>query len=311
MMNSIQQYTPNEFWIDADEVSRQFPYKEYDAILPIPRGGVPLGTYLLAKWGLPCLSLADFAALPNVNKARVIVVDDVIGSGATRALYGNSPFVCLHSKKISSEFPSSPLTYVVHPGVDAWVQYWWESSAEQDIAASVVRQLEYLGEDPNREGLRDTPTRVVKSWKEIYGGYGMDVGSVFRVFSDVSCDQMVLLRDIEFFSTCEHHMLPFFGRAHVAYLPDKKVLGVSKLARLVDIFARRLQIQERIGEQVTDALMQHLAPKGAACVIEAQHFCMKSRGVQKQNSVMTTSSLKGAFLDDSRTRDEFLRLIQK
>ncbi|MBP9674764.1 MAG: GTP cyclohydrolase I FolE [Bacteriovoracaceae bacterium] len=174
--------------------------------------------------------------------------------------------------------------------------------------------LKYLGENKDREGLRHTPDRVVRSWDRLFGGYSQDPESIFTFFEEddvIPEKQIILLQDIEFYSTCEHHFLPFVGKAHVAYIPDKKVVGISKLARLVEMFARRLQIQERIGNQVTQTLMQYLEPKGAACVIEAKHFCMTSRGVEKQNSVMVTSALKGAFLENQKTRDELFSLIKR
>ena len=176
---------------------------------------------------------------------------------------------------------------------------------------TIIQILRHLGEDPEREGLKDTPRRVVKSWKELYAGYGVDPASILTVFKDVhGYDQIVICKNIEMYSTCEHHLLPFFGKAHVAYLPDKKVIGISKLARLVDIYARRLQIQERIGEQVTTALMEYLQPKAAACIIEARHTCMCMRGVNKQSSTMITSSVKGEFLTDSAMRSELMELLK-
>ena len=170
--------------------------------------------------------------------------------------------------------------------------------------------LSSIGDDPDREGLKETPARVVKSWKELYSGYQQDPASVFKVFEDGACDEMVVLRDIEFYSVCEHHMLPFFGRAHIAYLPDKKVIGLSKMARLLEIFSRRLQIQERIGQEITAAMDGHLKPRGSACVLEAKHFCMMCRGVQKQSSSMVTSSLTGAFRSDTATRMELFSHIR-
>ena len=169
--------------------------------------------------------------------------------------------------------------------------------------------LRYIGEDPMRDGLLDTPRRVVHSWQEIYSGYGKDPKDLFTFFESGTYDQIVICKDIELYSMCEHHMLPFFGVAHVAYLPDKKLIGISKLARLVDMYARRLQIQERISEQVTDALMKYLQPKGAGCIIEATHLCMRMRGVGKQNSVMVTSSMKGEFLNEG-LKNELLKLIK-
>lgn len=175
---------------------------------------------------------------------------------------------------------------------------------------TVSEQLEFIGEDPEREGLLDTPNRVVKSWKELYAGYNKKPEDVLTTFAAGTYDQMVLLKDIEMYSTCEHHLLPFIGVAHIAYIPNERVIGISKLARLLDIYARRLQIQERIGEQVTQALMKHLQPLGAACVIEARHLCMAARGVEKQRSMMTTSSMKGVFLEDATVRDELMNLIK-
>ncbi len=165
-----------------------------------------------------------------------------------------------------------------------------------------------IGDDPYREGLIDTPNRVVKSWGEIYRGYKMDPGEILKTtFSDEGYDQMVILRDIEMFSTCEHHMLPFIGKAHVAYIPRNRVVGLSKLARLVECFARRLQIQERLTLEIAHAIADHLSPKGVGVIIEAKHVCMLARGVNKQNSVMTTSHLLGVFREPE-VRAEFMRL---
>ena len=173
----------------------------------------------------------------------------------------------------------------------------------------VEKLINIIGDDSERPGVEDTPARVVKSWKTLYGGYEQDPEDVLTVFDSGTYDQIVLLKDIEMYSTCEHHMLPFYGKAHIAYLPSDKVIGISKLARLLDIFARRLQIQERIGEQVTNAIMTHLKARGAACIIEAKHMCMCARGVNKQNSWMNTSSVKGTFLEDPSAKQELMSLI--
>jgi len=174
----------------------------------------------------------------------------------------------------------------------------------------ILQQLIEIGEDPNREGLLDTPRRVVKSWKELYAGYGEEPKDILTVFDAGTYDQIVLLKDAEIYSMCEHHMLPFFGKVHFAYIPGEHVIGISKLARLVDIYARRLQIQERIGEQVTKALMDYLKPLGAACIIEAEHMCMRMRGCNKQNSLMVTSSLKGIFFSNPTARQELIQLLK-
>jgi GTP cyclohydrolase I len=175
--------------------------------------------------------------------------------------------------------------------------------------ALVRRLLKLIGEDPERPGLIETPYRVLKSWREIFGGYAEDPKEILsKDFEKDGYDQMIVCRDIEFYSTCEHHMQPFFGRAHVAYIPGDRVVGLSKLARVVDCFARRLQIQERLTEQVATALVDHLKPKGVGVMIEAKHFCMVCRGVRKQNSSMITTSLKGCFRD-AGARSEFLAMI--
>ncbi|MCX7123414.1 MAG: GTP cyclohydrolase I FolE [Gammaproteobacteria bacterium] len=168
-----------------------------------------------------------------------------------------------------------------------------------------------IGEDPNREGLRDTPERVVRSWKELYAGYTTPIEDIFSaVFEDGACDEMVILKDIDFSSTCEHHLLPFLGKAYVGYIPNGRVIGVSKLARLVDAFAKRLQIQEKLTQQIAHSIQEHLAPLGVAVVLEAHHQCMSCRGVSKQNAILITSSMLGEFRQDPIVRQEFLSLIR-
>ena len=173
----------------------------------------------------------------------------------------------------------------------------------------VRRQLALLGEDPARQGLLDTPRRVADSLRWLTRGYALDVRAVIggALFEEAH-ENMVLVRDIELYSLCEHHMLPFYGRAHVAYIPNGRIVGLSKVPRVVEVFARRLQVQERLTEQIASALDEVLEPLGVGVVIEAAHLCMMMRGVEKQNSMTITSALRGAFRDDPKTRDEFLRL---
>ncbi|HEX9165419.1 MAG TPA: GTP cyclohydrolase I FolE [Gemmatimonadales bacterium] len=167
-----------------------------------------------------------------------------------------------------------------------------------------------LGEDPGREGLLKTPERMEKSLRWLTRGYTMNVRDVIGdALFEEDYDNMVLVRDIEFYSMCEHHMLPFFGQAHVAYIPNGRVVGLSKVARVVDVFARRLQVQERLTDQIADALVEVLEPRGVGVVVEAAHFCMMMRGVEKQNSKTITSALRGNFREDRSTREEFLRLV--
>lgn len=169
-----------------------------------------------------------------------------------------------------------------------------------------------IGEDPRRGGLRDTPARVVKAWRHWAGGYKEDPVALLKCFEDGAekCDEMVLVKSIPVYSHCEHHLAPFFGTAHVAYIPNGKIVGLSKISRLVDVFARRLQVQERLTNQVADAMQEHLAPKGVAVVIECRHLCMESRGIQRQGSSTTTSAMRGAFRDNAAARAEFMGLIR-
>jgi len=178
---------------------------------------------------------------------------------------------------------------------------------------TLVREmLEQIGEDPRREGLRQTPARVEASLKWLTRGYGMSVDDVIGdALFEEKHENMILVRDIEIYSLCEHHMLPFFGKAHVAYLPNGRIVGLSKIPRVVEVFARRLQVQERLTDQVADAFCRVLAPLGVGVVIEAYHLCMMMRGVEKQNSKTLTSALRGTFRSDARTRDEFLRLVHQ
>ena len=173
----------------------------------------------------------------------------------------------------------------------------------------VRRELELLGEDPKRDGLQRTPARVAAALKWMTQGYGSSAEEVVGtgIFKEEH-DNMIMVRDIELYSMCEHHMLPFFGKAHIAYIPAGRIVGLSKLPRIVEVFARRLQVQERLTDQIADAIMDVLRPTGVGVVIEAAHFCMMMRGVEKQNSRAVTSALRGIFRDDSKTRDEFLRL---
>ena len=185
-----------------------------------------------------------------------------------------------------------------------------EPSRRRAFRADVKSILTALGEDPSRAGLRKTPERVETALRWLTRGYELSVADVVGdgVFKEKH-EEMILVRDIEIYSLCEHHLLPFFGRAHVAYIPDGRLIGLSKLARIVEVFARRLQVQERLTDQVADAIMEVLAPQGAGVVIEAAHLCMMMRGVEKQNSRTVTSAVRGLFRTDSRTRSEFLRLV--
>jgi len=274
--------------------------KKYKGMYAVPRGGYPVA-----------IGLQRFLKLPLVDEIgeSILVVDDLVDSGRTRIKYMDSDYAVLHIKETT---PISLLpTYYVSKEND-WIEYFWEKG-EAPAEDSVVRIIEAIGEDPTREGLIETPMRVIKSWKELYKGYEESPEKILKVFDSEGYDQLVLLKDIELYSMCEHHMIPFIGKAHVGYIPNGKIVGISKLARLIEVFSRRLQIQERITDQVTDTLMRVLNPLGAGCIIEAQHLCMRMRGIKKQNSVMVTSSMRGVFLEDTEkgiaARSEFLRLL--
>ena len=177
---------------------------------------------------------------------------------------------------------------------------------------TIRRLLVEIGEDADREGLAETPARVEKSMKFLTSGYTADVDAVINgALFTVEYNEMVIVRDIDFYSLCEHHLLPFFGKCHIAYIPDGKVIGLSKIPRVVDVFARRLQVQERLTSQIAETFRARVAPLGVAVVMEATHLCMAMRGVEKQNSVTTTSAMLGVFHTDARTRHEFLELIRQ
>jgi len=181
---------------------------------------------------------------------------------------------------------------------------------QEEFEGAITKVLELLGEDPQREGLLKTPSRVAKAWGFLTEGYHEDPKAILnQALFTSSNDEMVVVRDIEFYSTCEHHMLPIIGRVHVAYIPDGKVVGLSKIPRIVNVFARRLQIQEQMTEQIADAIAETINPKGVAVVVHARHMCMEMRGVQKINSTTVSSALRGLFKSDQRTRSEFYNII--
>jgi len=281
-------------------IEAEFGHRPLITLYPVPRGGIHAAQVLMSLPGA-----SDRFCLVNNPHLADAFFDDIVDSGETRQRFAEQypqPFYSLINKL------NDPDTH--------WIVFPWEDfpheKKREDLGPTdaVIRLLQYIGEDPAREGLVDTPKRVIKSYSELFSGYKQSPADVMTTFEDGACDELVLLKDIEFVSYCEHHMLPFLGKAHVAYVPNGRVIGVSKLARVLEIYAHRLQIQERLTKQVTAALMEHLQPKGAACVIESKHLCMVCRGVQKQNSVMVTSSLEGVFRSDASSRAEFMSMIR-
>jgi GTP cyclohydrolase IA len=262
-------------------------------------------------WGVPSGGIPVAAAIADGRIAVMVdriedcdvVVDDLIDSGATMdqiaKLFPQKPFMALIDKRDWDHG-------------DQWVVWPWESTAEKGIEDHIRRLIQYAGDDPTRGGLLETPARVAKAWRFWCSGYEQDPASVLKTFEDGAegVDEMVVVKDIPFYTHCEHHMAPFFGTATIAYLPDGKVVGLSKLSRLLKVFARRLQVQERLTCQVADALMQHLTPLGCGVVIKARHMCMESRGVCEQGHHTVTSALRGVFKDDPAVRSEFLALAR-
>jgi GTP cyclohydrolase I len=281
-----------KFIQDATTLGNKISGK-YENIYAIPRGGVPVA-----------LILSDILHLPlsETPTDKSLIVDDLIDSGKTLQNYKQKKAV-LYRK------PHSPHVDFFVEEISGWIDFPYEE-AVKEFPDVVTRLLELVGENPTREGLVDTPKRVEKAWKFWTQGYQKSDTDVITTFENPGIDQLVIVPKIDFYSHCEHHLAPFYGQIHIGYLPGNKVLGVSKFARLTEIYTRRLQIQERIGQQIAEAVMTHLKPFGVAVVIKGIHLCMRSRGVEKQNAEMITSVMLGKFRDTPELRNEFLNLIK-
>jgi GTP cyclohydrolase I len=267
----------------------------------IPRGGIP------AMYAIAARLRCAYKIVDSPESANFFI-DDLLDSGETMRTfsdrYPNRVFVTLIDKK-------SDLDYI-----GKWIVFPWEKSLEgpaETIEDNIRRIMEFIGEDVSREGLQETPARVAKAMAHWYRGYDQDPKDVLKVFEDGAegCDEMVVVEDIPFFSHCEHHMAPIFGTATIGYIPNGKIIGLSKIPRLLDVFARRMQVQERLTNQVANALREHLQPLGCGVVIRARHFCMESRGIEKIGSSTITSAMHGVFKDQPSTRAEFLALARK
>ncbi len=260
----------------------------------VPRGGVPVA-YLLG--GFPQFQVTD-----HVEEADLIV-DDLVDSGRTKSCY----------KESHPNLPFLSLLDFCDVGKRAgqWVVFPWETSNEQSSEDDIiVRLLQYVGEDPNRGGLLETPKRVLKAWKEWTKGYGMKPEDVIKTFEDGAddVDEMVMLDPIPFYSHCEHHMAPFFGNVLIGYIPDKRIVGLSKFVRLTRIFSQRLQVQERMTVQIANAIQETLKPQGVAVIVRARHMCMESRGVCASGVTTRTSKLLGVCRSEDAARLEMLKL---
>jgi GTP cyclohydrolase IA len=278
----------NKTYLSWDDVFERLSYfdKKGCVIYGVPRGGM-IATAFLRN-----------AKVTHDPYKATMILDDIIDSGTTRARYGRMypkiPFLALVDK-IDDECRGK------------WVVFPWERDLDEEAPEdAVIRLLQFIGEDPTREGLKDTPKRVVKALAELTAGYHTYPCDILKAKFTANYNEMVWLKGIRFTSLCEHHLLPFTGTATIAYVPNGKVIGISKLARLVEVFARRLQIQEQMTEQIADAFMDHVQPTGVAVFITAHHQCMGCRGVRQPEAEMVTSCLRGVFLTDSSARAEFL-----
>lgn len=259
----------------------------------VPRGGVPVADL--------CSTYSNGRVTSDPDDATIIV-DDIVDSGTTRDRYAKShptiPFYALIEKK---------------PQDNNWYVFPWEieRGEETGVEDNIVRLLQFIGEDSTREGLQETPKRVARAWQHWCRGYWEDVPALLKTFKDGAedCDELVIVKDIPFYSHCEHHLAPFFGTATIGYIPDGKVVGLSKLSRVLDAFSARLQVQERLTNQIADALIEHLQPLGVGVRLQARHLCMESRGVCKQGHSTITSAVRGVLRTDATARAEWLQLL--
>ncbi len=263
-------------------------------VFGVPRGGVSAALAIGCHTGIQLVDVPDDADA---------IVDDLIDSGATK-------------EKWIRRFPEKPFIALLDKADPDWTGKWvifpWESSTESSIGDNITRLIQFVGDDPKREGLAETPARVARAWQHWCSGYGRNPADVLKVFNDggEKHNQMITVQDIPFYSHCEHHLAPFFGTATVSYIPDGKIVGLSKMSRLVDIFSRRLQVQERMTDQIADALNENLKPKGVGVCVKARHLCMESRGVCQQGHQTITTALRGVLLSEADARAEFLQIAR-
>jgi len=270
----------------------------------IPRGGIPV-SYIYAKY----FDGTNYTFADELTPDVDVIIDDLIDSGTTikRCLeIAPTAYVAVPINKLDDEKYKGK-----------WVVFPWEGTKGENNDTSaddiIIRLLEYIGEDSTRGGLIETPKRVLKAWKNEWSkGYSQEPADVLKVFEDGAdgCDQMVIVKDIPVYSHCEHHLAPFFGTATIAYIPNKKIVGLSKLSRVVDIFAHRLQVQERLTNQIADAINDNLDPVGVGVIVNCRHMCMESRGIRRSGTSTVTSALRGAIREDARARSEFMGLVK-
>lgn len=275
----------------ANQIVREHSTNSMIKVYGVPRGGI-VAAAAVVKYSDRLLITG------NADQADVFV-DDLIDSGATREFF-------------ASLYPDKKF-YALYEHPTEWLVFPWEVTEEGSADDIPKRLLQFMGEDETRGGLEETPARYLKAWKHFTSGYTKDPAEVMKVFKDgaESYDEMVLVKSIPVYSQCEHHLVPFFGVAHVAYIPNGKIVGLSKLSRVVDIFARRLQVQERLTDQIAQAIQENLLPLGVGVVLECRHLCMEARGICQQGHTTVTSSMRGVFKEHPETRAEFMGLIRE
>jgi GTP cyclohydrolase I len=293
-------------WLEVydltQEMIRRNPWAKI--VYGVPCGGLPIAAYTGLPMVAPNARDADVSGLDGYSRDELLVVDDLVDSGRTLGRFAERGFRCdALLRKANSPAGIAPHAKLA----SGWIRFPWESSSGPEDA--VVRLLQWIGEDPAREGLLDTPRRVVKAFKEMTSGIGVDPASVLGTVFNETSDQMVVVRGIRFSSMCEHHLLTFSGTAAVGYVPNGRVIGLSKIPRLVEVFARRPQVQERMTNQIAQALMEHLEPLGVGVVVKAHHSCMGCRGVRQPDAEMLTSCMLGCLRDQPEARAELMNLI--
>lgn len=296
-MTTIIPLTWSDIAEQADAIARRVQSRTFDDIYGVPTGGAPVAVLVAQYVGRP---LAE-----QPRPGRTLIVDDLVDSGRTLDTYHQQGFIVEAAfRKTTSPAHLAPEARTI----DGWLTFPWEKN-DGDPTDAVVRLLQHIGEDPSRDGLLDTPKRVVKALKELTAGYDKDPAEILSTTFDVSFDEMIVLTGVPYTSLCEHHMLPFTGTATIGYIPKPggRVVGLSKLARLLDCYAQRLQVQERMTNQIAHAIEHHLDPLGVGVVVRGNHSCMCARGIKKSGE-MVTSSLLGQMRNDGTVRGEFLAL---